>query len=290
MSASRQAWGDMREIDEGGLRARLYEPPIRSNRPGVVVFDGAGGGFPADEPAWQALAEEGCPTLAVAYFRDGFGQPRQLPATLSRIPLEYALRSLEWLRHSPENPSSRVVVVGQSRGAELALLLGVRCPFLSGVAAFSPSDAVWQSQTYGGEPTAAWTEDGRGLPYRRFARMPGQWPAEAALSEAYVAGVPDAVIPAERIECPVLLASSRADRIWPSARMADAVAARRQSAGRPVENLQFDDASHLLMGFGDAPIRVSRGAFTMELGGTEVGTRVARYAGWTALLQFLAQV
>jgi dienelactone hydrolase len=280
----------VREIAEDGICARVYAAQAPSVKPAVVVFDGSGGGYPADEPAMTALATAGYPTLAVAYFRNRMGAPEGVPPILSEIPLEYGLRCIEWAEEHLGGRSRGVVVIGQSRGSELALLAATRYPNLRGVIAISPSDAVWQSNTFGVDPNSAWSEEGRALPFRRFAIPPGQWPLQAEVSTAFVEDVPDATIPVERIACPVLLISSRDDRIWPSAKMANAVSDRMGRFGRRPLNLQFDNASHILLGFGDAPVRVSAGSFSLELGGNEEGTRVARDAGWKALLSFLEQV
>jgi dienelactone hydrolase len=280
----------MREIAEDGIRARFYETSGDANSIAVVMFDGAGGGYPTDPQPAAALAAAGYPTLAVAYFRNRLGEPDGLPAALCEIPVEYGIKCIEWLRRQPGIMPDGIVILGQSRGTELVLLLATRCEGLAGIALFSPSDVLWQSSTFQGEPKSAWTERGTGLPFHRFAYAPGNWLPESAASAAYVQEIPEAVIPVERITCPVLLISSRDDRIWPAAKMADAISARMTGTGRQPQNLQFDDASHVLMGFGDAPIRVSVGPFTMELGGTEAGTRRARDAGWAALFRFLEEL
>jgi dienelactone hydrolase len=272
------------------VRARLYEASGRTKGLAVLMFDGAGGGYPTDPQAPTALAAKGYPTLAAAYFRNRLGEPDGLPVALSEIPLEYGLACIDWLQRSPGIAPRGVVVVGQSRGAELALLLASRCPTLAGVVAFSPSDAVWQSGTYDGDPKSAWTEGGHPLPFRSFAYAAGAWDPEAPVGVASVAEAPAAAIPVERIRCPTLLISSKDDRIWPAAKMSDAVSERMSRAGNPPQTLQFDDASHILMGFGPGPVRVTAGVFTMLLGGSEEGTRTARDEGWAAMLQFLERI
>ena len=280
----------MREIREDGICAQLYDAAASVGRPAIVVFDGSGGGYPQDERAMAALAAAGYPTLAVAYFRNRRGRPEGVPRVLSEIPVEYGIRCSEWANDHLGGKANGVVVIGQSRGSELALLVATRCTGLAGAVAVSPSDAVWQSNTFISKAKSAWSENGRALPYRRFAIMPGRWPVEAEISASYRADVPEATIPVERIDCPILLLSSRDDRIWPSAKMADAIANRMALHGRHAQNLQFDNASHILLGFGDAPVRVGIGPFGLKLGGSPEGTRVARDAGWNALLGFLQEI
>src|SRR5438093_7201493 len=56
-----------------------------------------------------------------------------------------------------------------------------------------------------------------------------------------------------------------------------------------VENVQYENASHLLMGFGpgQTELRVNE-RFTMRFGGTPEGTETARNSGWARVKQFLA--
>jgi pimeloyl-ACP methyl ester carboxylesterase len=91
---------------------------------------------------------------------------------------------------------------------------------------------------------------------------------------------------------PVLLISSRADALSPSARMADDIEARLRARGfsYAVENVQYENASHLLMGFGPGltEIRVTE-RFAMHFGGTAAGTEAARNAGWARVKEFLGR-
>jgi dienelactone hydrolase len=103
------------------------------------------------------LASRGYPTLDLAYF----GAP-DLPSRLERIPIEYFEKALRWLAARPEVDPQRVFVLGRSRGAELALLLGTMFPSLVyGVAAYSPSSVVNPAPD---GTTAAWTYEGRAVP------------------------------------------------------------------------------------------------------------------------------
>jgi len=97
----------------------------------------------------------------------------------------------------------------------------------------------------------------------------------------------------------VLLISSRADAMSPSARMANDIEARLRANrfAYRIENVQYEDASHLLMGFGPAmtELRVNdpvtkQYRFTMHFGGTAEGTEAARNAGWARVKEFLARL
>ena len=84
------------------------------------------------------LAARGYPSLALAYFK-----APGLPQTLRDIPLEYFTSALEVLRAQPGVDPDHVLVAGDSRGGEAALLLGAHFPQLvNGVIAGVPSSVV----------------------------------------------------------------------------------------------------------------------------------------------------
>ena len=295
LAASRASAGTViaTEVGDRGLAARFYSQPGARRRPGVLMLNGSDGGFPAAKDA-RDLAASGYPTLALAYFQDWSGQPAGLPKSLNEIPLEYLFRGLDWLRARRE--VGPVAVMGLSRGGELALLLGALRPEVAGVIAFSPSSRVWSGlPPMGGAPAAlgpAWTLKNRPVAYQTAAAAAGtpmrRWFELAAPLDA-------AVIPVERIHGPVLLVSSKADTIWPSTVYADEIEARLRSRDfrYPVVNLQFDAASHLLMGFGPGITKMEMpgGGFSFDFGGDAQGTERARDVGWTAakaLLEGLA--
>jgi dienelactone hydrolase len=230
--------------------------------------------------------------LALAYFRDYEGNPPELERRqLRRVPLEYIFKALDWLEARPEIRPDRIAVMGESRGAELALLIASLRPDVAGVIAYSPSELRWGA-VGGGD--AAWTLHELPLPYAQ-----GHYDRAAPMREftEILDGSADvrnaAAIGVEHIHGPILLLSSKADAVWPSARMADDIEARLRAKGfsYAIENAQYENASHLLMGFGPAPteLRVNE-RFTMRFGGTPEGTKTARDAGWARVKAFLGEL
>jgi dienelactone hydrolase len=261
------------------------------------MLTGSGGGYP-EEASARDLARAGFPVFALAYFRDRDGNPPELEQKqLRNVPLEYVFRALDWFKARPEVRADRIAVMGESRGAELALMIGALRPDVAGVIAYSPQEVRWGAVGSGG---AAWTLNGVPLPYAQTvynrATPMSQFtdvlngPADARNAAA---------IDVEHIHGPVLLISSRADAMSPSARMANDIEARLRANrfAYRIENVQYDDASHLLMGFGPAmtELRVNdpvtkQYRFTMHFGGTAEGTEVARNAGWARVKEFLARL
>jgi dienelactone hydrolase len=176
-------------------------------RAAVMLIGGSEGGLPSPLTA-SLLAGQGYTVLGVAYF----GLPG-LPSTLSDIPLEYFARALRWLARQPGVDPGKIAVLGVSRGSEAAQLLGVHYPGLvHAVIASVPSDAAVCSVP--GCRTAAWTLDGKPLPYTADFGNPA--PTD----------VPAAVIPDQRIDGPVFLDCGEADRTWPSCPYAQAILSR----------------------------------------------------------------
>jgi dienelactone hydrolase len=279
------------EVRESGLVGRFYAAVGASRQTGVLMLTGSGGGYP-DEPAARDLARAGFPVLALAYFRDREGHPSELEQKeLRSVPLEYMFKGLDWLAARPEVRADRIAVLGESRGAELALMVGARRPDVAGVIAYSPQELRWAAVGGGGP---AWTLNGVPLPYAEGAYNRATPMSQFTDILDGPASVRDAAaIDVEHIHGPVLLISSKADALSPSARMADDIEARLRAhdfAFR-VENVQYDDASHLLMGFGPGltEIRVNE-RFTMRFGGSAEGTERARNAGWARVKEFLGRL
>lgn len=238
---------------------RLFIPPGRGPHPTVIVLSGTGGGFDLDKAA--VLSRHGFATLALAYF----GIP-PLPTWLHRIPLEYFEAALGWLRAQPEIDSQRIGVLGISRGAELALLLGAKFPEIHAVVAYAPSSVAWAASGRDkttGEIIPSWTWQGSPVPFAPLPLRGFMWRSAipvAVLRRAVMfrnlfrAGLRNreaiarASIPVERIRGPVLLISGGDDHLWPAAKMSEAIVARLKKHGfaHPVEHLHCPRAGHML--------------------------------------------
>jgi dienelactone hydrolase len=127
----------------------------------VVWLGGSGSNLAINAPIAVALASHGFNVLAVAYFGE-----KGLPAQLSRIPLEYFERVFAWLANNPITAGKEIQILGMSKGAELALLLASRYPFITRVALFAPHAYCFQGIAFKNE--SSWTCAGADLPYIRL--------------------------------------------------------------------------------------------------------------------------
>jgi dienelactone hydrolase len=258
---------------KGGIYGNLYLPKdTAARRPGVLVFGGSGGGLTTSFAA-ALLAAHGYPSLALAYF-----EAPGLPKTLHTIPLEYFTRALEVLRAQPGVDPRHVLVAGDSRGGEAALLLGAHFPrAVNGVIAGVPSSVVNPGLPNPSQP--AWTLGGRPLP----AVSPSEF------GQPNSVGKPQAVIPVERIGGPVLLACGGQDLVWPSCGYVDAITARLRAHrfAHPVTALRYPDAGHFIGGLTAWYGGLSEDALTTS-GGTVAATQAAQADAHAKLLAFLA--
>lgn len=283
------------EARERGLVGALLLPPGDGPHPGVIVLGGSSGGI--REPLAALLASHGCAALALAYFG-----VEGLPPRLAGIPLEYFETALDWMAARPEVRGERCALLGTSRGAELALLLGATIPQVGAVIAYAPSGVLWGAV---GASDPAWTYRGEPLPV-----VPDRVPPEldAAMSarepisatEWYLHNLEDeaalapATIAVERIAGPVLLISGEDDRMWPSTLMAERIMRRLADHHFtwPYRHLRYPDAGHLI-GPPWQPTTVNTrrhpqvGA-TFAYGGSPAGQARANANSWNTVLEWLS--
>ena len=291
-------------VREGGLVGTLFLPAAPAPRAAVVALGGAGGGL--SEGGAESFAREGFAALALAYFGlDG------LPRELVEVPLEYFEGAIAWLKRHPTVNAGRVAVVGNSKGGELALLLGATFPRdVGAVVGYAPSAVVWQGiafdrEVYHGGPRSPWSLRGEAVPFVPPAR-PG--PAEmirmteslledrsfrtrafyerALRSEAAVAA---ASVPVEKIEAPVLLISGTDDRLWPSTRLSEMAIGRLEAHDRPFprEHLRYEGAGHMIAPPGYEPAASWTNRF--ELGGSREADAFANADSWPRVIAFLEE-
>ena len=268
----------------------------------MLALGGAGGGL--SEGGAEAFASEGLAALALAYF--GL---EPLPRELVEIPLEYFEAAIAWLKGHPGVNAGRVAVVGNSKGGELALLLGATYPRdVGAVVGYASSAVVWQGisldrEAYYGGPRSPWSLRGRAVPFVSPARPYGS--EVIRMTESFLedrpistrgfyeralrdeAAVAAAGISVEKIEAPVLLISGMDDRLWPSTRLSEMAVERLRAYGHPFpyQHLRYEGAGHMIAPPGYEPARSWRRRF--ELGGSREANDFANTDSWPKVVGFL---
>jgi uncharacterized protein len=275
-------------VTDRGLVADLYLPPHPAGRlPAIVLLGGSEGGLSAGAAhEAQLIAEHGYAVLQVACF----GAPG-LPKLLGLIPLEYFKTAIDWLQAQPLVDPSRVGIVGTSIGAEAALIVAAHNPEIRVVVVGSPSSVVWPGIDQSNpNPPSSWSLGDQAVPDLPYG-WTGSFTSEFAL---YADGLkaldahPDAVIPVERINGPILMVCGEADTLWPSCPMADLILARlTERHFKPrVRVLAYADAGHVAFG-PQVEITEQTTKTLSSLGGSARGNASARANSWPEALSFL---
>lgn len=263
-----------RAVEESGFQANFFATQEIHNQPAVVVLGGGQGG-----DYWgQEFAKAGYASLSLPYYRQ-----EGLPPLLEEIPLEYFKTAIHWLGQQEAVNADKVIVMGASRNAELALLVASYFPeSVHGVIAFAPSSVSWSNTVLpfnSDDIRPSWTIDGKPVPFIPMEKIKGNDSDRIETLAYWSEGLSDssqvahASIPVDQINGPILLLSGLDDQVWPSAMMSDMIADRLNASGFrfPVENVQFEQAGHL----------ISRNLATIESGRTgqiPIGEKMYAYS------------
>ena len=232
------------KIEDDGFVATYYSSASQERKVGVLVLGGSEGGVP--EKLASPIVEAGFPTLALAYFKE-----EGLPPELERIPLEYVIQAMSWLKSQPETTPDNIIVVGWSKGAELSLLLASKEPSISNVVAIAPSSVVWAGilKDWSKVPGSSWTYDGQDLtfvPFNPSGEVNG-------LLDLYTQSLENradngkANIPVQKISADVVLMTGENDEIWPSPTMAETVCEKMNARTKhKCKHINYQGADHLL--------------------------------------------
>jgi dienelactone hydrolase len=271
-------------VRENGLVATWYPPASGKRGPVILVLGGSEGGENGGKRLGAAFAAHGYGVLALAYFK-----AEGLPPQLQEIPLEYFAKAVTWLKAQPLADAGHIGLYGISKGGEAALLVASRQSEIKAVVAAVPSSVVWQGINFANyqDVKSTFSLDGQPvayLPYDISAPFSG-------VLDLYVRSLkfadahPDAAIPVERINGPVLLLSAKGDSLWPSSAMSDRVIQRLDAHHFRFEHrhIAYADAGH---GGLSPPDGRARNSGYDNLGGTEAGNADARADAWTQTFAF----
>lgn len=290
-------------VDSDGMVGAVYRPKSDPHASAIVILNGSGGGV--NEPRAALWASRGYNAFALGYF----GAPG-LPRYISNTHLEYFAQGIDWLRQTVQPRGDFVAVSGQSRGGELALLLGATFPErVSAVIGYVPSAFMHGGQAASdpaigrdgpcwlldGKPLTHIWQDNRTASWQRFDdREPGWRHTDAMLTAL---GDPQATararIPVERISGPVMLLSGGKDGSWPSDLYSLMVSMSLAAASHPhpVRWENFPDAGHSIL-FPHVPTTGLRGPHPVSnapsiVGGDAFANAVANAKSWEAVLDWM---
>ena len=254
-------------IDENGFQANFYASPGTENSATVVLI---GGGQWGDY--WGVeMAKNGYVGLSLPYI--GL---ESLPKLPEEIPLEYFEEALRWLGEQSEVNPEKIIVMGASRNAELALVIASALPELvSGVIAYAPSSVSWANTVLPHNSDAmkpSWTYRGKDIPYVPMKKISKGTSDTINTLEYWENGlmkedlVKNAAIKIENVKGPILLLSGKDDEVWPSSLMADQLEKRLEEKSFPYQfrNIQYDNAGHLISGNPESNSEQRTGTMTIE--------------------------
>jgi pimeloyl-ACP methyl ester carboxylesterase len=229
----------------GNVDAKLFQPDAQNSAPSsiqseapqralLVGLGGSEGGNGWTATRWEAqrqrFHEMGFAVLALGYF----GLPNT-PKKLDRIALEGIVSAIKKAQAEPGISDRCVVLIGGSKGAELALLLASRYPEIDAVIAMVPGSVAFPAHT-DAMVTSSWAQHGKQVDF-----VPMPWSASFDLLKGDLhavmermlrnqAAVERASIAVERINGPILFVSASQDEMWPSQRMSQQMMERLQTS------------------------------------------------------------
>lgn len=287
-------------IDEDGFQANYFTPNRGSDKLAVVLI---GGGQWGDYWA-QEFASKEIAGLSIPYIRR-----EGLPELPEEIELEYFENALKWLGQQKEVDSEKIVLMGASRNAELALLIASTFPNLaSGVVAYAPSSVAWSNTVLpysSNEIKPSWVYQGGDIPYVAMEKISENESGELEMLSYWEGGllkseeVERASIQVEKINGPILLFSGLDDKVWPSALMADKIEERLKANNfrHSIQNFKYKNAGHLISTNPEGSsnirtnkIKVAGKDYEYEFGGTNEGDSKAKKDAKLKLFDFLEKI
>lgn len=206
-----------------------------SSQPLIVGLGGSEGGNAWASEHWKPQRDkfiaQGYAFLAIGYFGS-----KTSPRQLDRIALEGVHNAVMEAIKDPHINSKQIVVMGGSKGAELALTLASHYQEYKTVIAIVPGSAIFPALTLGMN-TSSFSFHGQELPF-----VPVPWSATPALIKRDLRtafekmmenkqAMSDAAIKVENIQGSILFLSATKDEMWPSTEMSEQMVQRLKNAG-----------------------------------------------------------
>lgn len=288
------------KTDVDGFIGEMLYHGDDTRRKTIVLLGGFEGGINSLIPIAGALSAEGFNVLALAYFGVGY-----LPSKLSKIPLEYFDKAIDWLKKKSYVDDKKIGLIGYSKGGELALLLSALKDDFKTTVAVMPSN--YRMEYVGGLFTnkAPWVYKGEDLEYINIDKKAYLLEMLKSIKNKenigqisiYKNGVETAAnkesakIEVENIKGDVLLFSAKDDNIWQSYEFCTEAekTLKARSGYKHVEHISYENTGHCLY----APLLpvemeypISFGG-KLELGGDLQSNIRSQMHGWNYLISYL---
>ena len=216
-------------LETPNVESKLYLG-IGENQPLIVGLGGSEGGNAWASDYWKKtrdqFIENGYAFLAIGYFA-AVGTPD----TLNRIAIEDVHYAIELASKNRNIDKNKIAIIGGSRGADLALLLGSYYKDIKCVVGILPSNVTFPGNT-NHFTTSTWTYENNELPFVPVNEEAVPFLMKGDLRGTFEAMLQDtlavesALIKVENINGPILLISATEDEICPSTPMSDQMISR----------------------------------------------------------------
>jgi len=216
-----------------------------TNQPLIVGLGGSEGGNAWTSDYWKATRDQFI-TKGYAFLAIGYFGSKNIPKILDQIAIENVYQAIALAAKNKKVNEAKIAIVGGSRGADLALLLGSYYPAITCVVGLSASSVTFPGHTQTFD-TSCWTYAGKQLPFVPVNEAAVPFLMKGDLRGAFTSMLQDtvaaqkAVINVEKINGPVLLISATKDEIIP------AVAMGEQMMNRLKNNKSKHAYQHLIL-------------------------------------------
>ncbi|OAQ43656.1 hypothetical protein A5893_17020 [Pedobacter psychrophilus] len=201
-----------------------------NNQPLIVGLGGSEGGNAWTSDYWKKtrdqFIEKGYAFLAIGYFG-----AKGTPQLLEKIAIEDVHYSIEVAAKNKKINTRKIAIVGGSRGADLALLLGSYYKNIKCVVGLVASNVTFPGNT-NHFTTSTWTYQKKELPFVPVNEEAVPFLMKGDLRSTFVTMLKDtiaeekALINVENINGPILLISATKDEICPSTPMCEKIITR----------------------------------------------------------------
>jgi dipeptidyl aminopeptidase/acylaminoacyl peptidase len=203
------------------------------NQPLIVGLGGSEGGNAWTSDYWKKTRDQflakGYAFLAIGYFG-----AKGTPDTLQKIALEDVHNAIKAAAKNHKINKKKIAIVGGSRGADLALLVGSHYKDIKCVVGIVPSNVTFPGNT-NHFSTSSWTFQNKELPFVPVNEAAIPFLMNGDLRGTFEAMLTDSVaeshalIQVENIRGSILLVSATKDEICPSTPMSEKMMERLKS-------------------------------------------------------------